>query len=165
LIEVAVKPGDVDEQPPSQLAKALGIDPSSAETLSATELGAILKHQLDAPLKIDLGSLDDSPSPADEITFGQLLLAEKPDGDVLQRVQRFAKACKSHPAGVLPQEVAAVLYFAAITKSVLALGQRRSSLSDADLLSGVRWSLGRPWLTGEIRQLLEKGEQHLNPSA
>jgi hypothetical protein len=156
-----VKPEELDNQPPSQIAQALSIDPAAAEALSDEELGAILRHQLEAPLRIDLGT-DDSAEDAN-ITYGQLLSAAQPAVELLQRVQRFAKACKSHPDGPLPREVATVLYVATIVKAMLASGQRISALSDADVIAGVRWSLERAWIPASIRALLEAGMQKLDP--
>jgi hypothetical protein len=151
---------ELDKRQPSELAQALSIDPSAPEMLSADELGATLRHLLETPISIDLGA-EPAADVGDSVTFGQLLSEAQPQPELLQRAQRFAKACKSHPEGPLPPEVATVLYFAMIVKALLALGQRTSSLNDAELLAGVRWTLERAWIPTALRNLLEQGVARL----
>jgi hypothetical protein len=153
---------ELDKRQPSELAQALSITPDAPEKLSDEELGAVLRHLLESPLSIDLmAGQHGSANIGDSVSFGQLLADDRPSADLLQRVQRFAKACKTNADGPLPQEVASVLYFAAIIKSMVALNQRTSALGDTALVTGVRWSLERSWLTTSLRKLLESGMQQL----
>jgi hypothetical protein len=159
-----VSSDDLDQRKPSELAQALSIDPSTPEILSSDELGAVLRHLLETPVSIDLAAAGEPAADVgDSVTFGQLLASDRPSPGLLQRAQRFAKACKSNPQGPLPPEVATVLYFAAIVKAQHVLGQRTSSLSDSDLAAGVRWVLERAWVPTSVRELLDAGMQQLKP--
>jgi hypothetical protein len=144
---------------PPQLAKVFAIDPTAPEVLTADELAAVLRHQLDTPLEVDL---DDPAAPtasehARRTTFGQLLLGPHPPLSLLERVRHFAKACKSRPDGPLPREIATALYFAAIVKAMLACGTRTSALGDEELRAGVGWTLSQPWIPREMCTLMQQG--------
>jgi hypothetical protein len=150
---------ELDSSDPPRLARMLGVSHATPEVLSADELGTILRHQLRTPLTMDLfDPAGPNKAKTGEMTFGELLAAEHPPLDLLERVRRFGKACKARPDGPLPAEVGTILYFASIVKARVACGARISSLTDADLLGGVSWALQQAWLLGPLRQLFEAAE-------
>jgi hypothetical protein len=124
----------------------LDLDTSIGGPWDAQELGAVLRHQLAAPLPPVAG-----PAPVD--TFDQLLRHPSPPLTLLESVKDFAKAARQNPAAGLPEEVAAVIYFAAIVVANRRCGVRISRLSDEELRSGVEWVLAQPWIAADIRVL------------
>jgi hypothetical protein len=119
----------------------------------------ILRHQLAVPLAVDLGD------PAEEaksalgsarilpMTFAELLHHRAPPVAMLQRIKRFAKARKSNPNGPLPEEVATVLYYAAIAVALKRCQQRITSMDDAALLAGCRWVLLQAWVDDDTKSI------------
>lgn len=143
---------------------------------SAEELGAILQHQLDAPLEADFSRLRQServerapgqaagarfalpatPALSPGIsTFRQLFEHPNPPIELLELTKRFAKSCRSRPDAPVPDEVATVLYLAAIAAARLKGGASISRLDDAALRPALDWALEQPWLDPGIGELLE----------
>jgi hypothetical protein len=125
------------------------------------ELGEILKHQLEAPLLFDLGTTDghtsDDPSaPVDSgvppvSNFGELFLHPRPPLQLLRLTKRFAKTSDRRAANPLPEEVATVLYYAAIVAAQLRHGEQISRVSDSTLREGIAWVLAQDWVTDPLR--------------
>ena len=82
--------------------------------------------------------------------------------ELLRLAKDFAKANMDHPDGILPKEVAAVLYYASISAALLRLDERISQLKDADLERGLRWAKDQPWVNKQIQQLLADAIEKLN---
>ncbi len=139
------------------------------------ELGAILRHQMTAPLQVDLINLERglavkvrNLAESQGLTlksFGDLLAHPHPPVELLKVTKDFAKACRLSPRGALPKEIASVLYFASIAAAMVRCRRRITGLSDADLADGLRWTLARPWLDAPTRTLLEEALALLTPSA
>lgn len=156
---------ELDKTEPPRLAEMLALDARDARHVwRADELSAILRHQLDAPLEFDLGDLSEEYAkvapPAEagtlhwRVTFGELLHHARPPLPLVERAKRFAKACRNHPDGPLPVEVATVLYFALIVVARLRCdGARISALDDAALVDGMQWALAQEWLDERTRAL------------
>jgi hypothetical protein len=122
------------------------------------------------PLEFDLGNVKDSatiagPRPMLSTTFANLLQHPKPHLAMLQRVKRFAKACRNDPHGPLPQEVATVLYFASLVAALLRHQQRITSLDDAALRQGVEWVLAQQWIDDSTRSLFQEALSYLSQDA
>src|SRR5437879_6993673 len=100
---------------PKRLATLLAIDQIPARLWRPDELTAIFKHQLAAPVQLDLaegtaGNATALPSGFPEIrTFDELFHHPKPPIELLRSVKEFAKANRDHPASALPNEIATVL--------------------------------------------------------
>ena len=165
---------DIDKTEPPRLAEMLSLDPAVSRAWRGDELSAILRHQLDAPLEFDLGDLSEDYAklaPPDQtagslhwrVTFGQLLDHARPPLPLLERAKRFAKACRNHPDGPLPVEVATVLYFACIAVARLRCdgAPRISALDDAALFEGMSWALSQDWLDERTRALFAGAVEHL----
>lgn len=142
------------------------------------ELGEILAHQLRAPLRTDLPNLPELPPRSIEgagaeaesqpvgaalpETFGELLAHPRPPVEWLEAVKNFAKALRAGGGAVLPEEIATVLYFAAIAAALARLGRRITSMDDASLRYSFDWALGQPWLDPATRALLADGRNLLS---
>jgi len=153
---------DLDHSHPSQLAEALSIDAALPDSWRPDELAAILRHQLQTALSVDLDVADGEPVSREAgTTFGELLLSPSPSLPCLQRVKRFVKACKSHPNSPLPKEIATALYFACIVAAEMRCGARITALEDAALISGLDWAIAQDWLDETLRNLLRDGLRRL----
>jgi hypothetical protein len=137
------------------------------------ELGAIFRHQMSAPVLVDLGGYD--PGTAlrlKTLTDAQSLLLKSfsdlfhhpaPPLELLELTKDFAKANMDHPDSSLPAEVAAALYYTSIAAALVRLDARISSLPDASLRCGLLWAGGQPWLDEKNRQLLLQAAQKIAP--
>jgi hypothetical protein len=157
---------------PTRLAALLG-QAGQTSLWGPDDLGAILAHQLRAPLLFDLQRVSaggdgtaagPAPDPWAEAaarqirSFGDLLAHPAPPRALLVMTKAFAKTADAGGGGgappVLPPEVASVLYFAAIAAALVHLGERISALDDRAMAAGMTWVLGRTWLAAELRPLL-----------
>lgn len=155
---------DTDRQ---QLATLLDDPTESGERLwKDEELGAILRHQLSAPMQVDLINLERGlalkvRNLADSLgltlkSFGDLLAHPNPPAELLKAVKDFAKACRLSPHSPVPREVASVLYFASIAAAMVRCRRRITGLSNEALSGGLRWTMTRPWLDAPTRALAEE---------
>ena len=136
------------------------------------ELGAILAHQLAAPLACDLGPLDkefdqrlerfNAAADPPIRTFGDLLDHPCPPVELLELTKRFAKDCRNHPDGPLPDEIATVLYFLSIVAAMTRCGRRITGMDDSSLRYSLSWALKQPWLDEPSRKLIEAGQETLD---
>lgn len=130
----------------------------------ADELAAIFRHQMSAPMLVDLGSFD--PRTATQLrnlsdaqglllkSFADLFHHPAPVIELLKLVKDFAKANLDHPEGGLPNEIAAALYYTSIAAALVRLDARISKLPDADLCQGLRWTIEQTWMDEQTRELL-----------
>ncbi|HET6246320.1 MAG TPA: hypothetical protein VFE47_01375, partial [Tepidisphaeraceae bacterium] len=130
---------------------------------SPAELGAVLRHQLAAPLEYDLRTL----APGGERTinemtasiavgprprsFGDLVTHPRPPLDLLALMKDFAR--NGRDDGSLPAEVGTVLYYAAITLGLLRHNARITKLDDQSLEKGIEWASAVPWLDPNVKGL------------
>jgi hypothetical protein len=157
---------------PKSLAALMAEGAERARLWRADELGAIFRHQLSAPILVDLGGFDSGGaarlkmlSDAQNLllkSFSDLLLHATPPTELLRLAKDFAKANMDHPDGSLPKEVAAVLYYASIAAALTRLDERISQLKDAELERGLRWAKDQPWVDKPIQQLLAQGLDKLS---
>jgi hypothetical protein len=153
------------------LAQLLALDAPEAPGWLPGELGAVLRHQLTAPVEFDLGRLD--PSAARRLqralraavptirTFADLFRHPKPPLPLLELTKQFAKASRNHPESPLPEEVASVLYYASIVAARLRWGRRITDLDDDALAQALQWGLQQEWMDDETRTLFRQGRQAL----
>jgi hypothetical protein len=157
---------DFSRSTPQSLARLLEPEAGGKTEWSASDLAAILRHQLKAPLRADLSSTNPdagktldtvsaaTPAPA---TFGELFAHPHPPLELLELAKEFGKALRRDPAGGVPAEVATVIYYASIVAARLRCGRQISDLDEATLRRGIQWALARPWLDAAIRALFEAG--------
>lgn len=150
-----------------QLATLLDLSPDGSERLwRDEELGAILRHQLSAPMQVDLINLERGlalkvRNLAESLgltlkSFGDLLAHPNPPVELLKVTKDFAKACRLSPRGPMPHEIASVLYFASIAAAMVRCRRRITGLTNDALSEGFRWTLARPWLDVPTRSLIQE---------
>jgi hypothetical protein len=161
---------DIRMSETQSLANLMYVDPDAQELWETGELGAILEHQLDAPLEFDLigvgaavvGRMRRTFATGEEIrTFGDLLRHPSPPVEILELTKEFAKASRSHADSPLPDEVAAVLYLGSIAAALVRCARRITKLDDEGLRFGLEWALALPWLDDPIRGLIEEARRAL----
>ncbi len=136
------------------------------------ELAAMFRHQMSAPVLVDLGGFD--PNMAARLktlsaaqglllsSFADLFNHPNPPIQLLQLVKDFAKANMDHPEGGLPSEISAILYYTSIAVALAQLDTRISQLADADLRTGLRWAQKRAWLDEKTKALLATAVKKLS---
>lgn len=129
------------------------------------ELGAIFRHQLAAPVPVDLAAVDDTVRPK----LRQLCLAEglllksfrdlfthpHPPVELLRLVKDYAKANRHLPESPLPREVATALYYLSIAVALAKTKTRISKMNDAELATAFARVRDLPWLDTDMQALLD----------
>jgi hypothetical protein len=154
----------VNQSRADKLAKLLATGGECARLWRPEELAAIFRHQMSAPMLVDLGAFDDHTAARLRTlgdaqglllkSFADLFHHPAPLPELLELVKNFARANMDHPESALPGEIAAVLYYTSIAAALVRLDARLSQLSDADLQRGLNWALGQPWLDEKTKGLL-----------
>jgi hypothetical protein len=167
--------GTLFKSAPKSLAAFLAAGEERARLWQPEELGAIFRHQMSAPILVDLGGFDPATaarlrtlSEAQSLllkSFLDLFLHPVPPIELLTLTKDFAKGNMEHPDSSLPNEVAAVLYYVSIAAAYLRLDRKISQLSDAELKRGLLWSKSRPWVEAPIQNLLDETLQKLARAA
>jgi hypothetical protein len=148
---------DLTHSDPKSLAELLRVGGGADPLWRPEELAAVLRHQLAAPVEFD------PPDPATAkrkpavANFLELFEHPHPPLELLLRTKDFAKANRGRLEGLLPQEVATVLYYASIVVARLRLGERLSDLDDQTVRKGIDWALAQPWVDGPVRRLFTEG--------
>jgi hypothetical protein len=155
-----------------ELAEMMASGWENARLWRPDELAAIFRHQMSAPMLVDLGSFDAATAiRLKTLSEGQGLLLKSfadlfhhpaPPLELLQLVKNFAKSNIDHPESGLPGEVASALYYASIATALVHLGTRISQLPAADLLRGFRWLEEQPWLDDRTKALLVEAKRKLS---
>ena len=163
--------GTLFKSPPKSLAAFLAAGQECARLWRPEELGAIFRHQMSAPILVDLGGFDPATaarlktvSDAQSLllkSFLDLFLHPVPPVELLTLTKDFAKGNMEHPDSSLPNDVAAVLYYVSIGVAFVRLDRRISQLSDAELKRGLEWAKGKPWVEPQIQVLLDEALQKL----
>jgi hypothetical protein len=153
----------------NSLARLMDLGRRKDALWSPQELGAILRHQLAAPLEFDLGAEGDAAL-ADRIadyagiqppirTFGELLFHPHPPIELLELVKEYAKSCRAGDDGVLPDEIATVLYALGIAAAMTKCDRRITRLDDQALEHLIDWVSEQTWLDAASRQLLDSARE------
>ena len=157
--------GALFKSPPKSLAAFLAAGDERARLWRPDELAALFRHQLAAPIFVDLGGFD--PVIASRLkvlgcahnlvlkSFLELFLHPVPPVELLTLTKEFAKTNMDHPDSSLPREVAAVLYYTSISAALVRLDRRITQLGDAELERGLNWARDQQWVDPQIQQLLE----------
>ena len=154
-----------------KLASILASGEEGACLWQPEELAAIFKHQMAAPILVDLGVFDAPTatrlkylSQAHGLllkSFADLFQHPAPPVELLSLIKDFAKANRDQPASGLPTEIATTLYYTSIAAALVRLNQRLTKLADADLRRGLAWTLGQPWLDAPTRDLLSRAMEKI----
>jgi hypothetical protein len=165
----------LSKSPPKSLAAFFAAGAEGARLWRPEELSAIFRHQLSAPILVDLGGFD--PATAVRLktlgeahslllkSFADLFHHPVPPLELLSLTKDFAKANMDHPESSLPQEVAAALYYASIATALVRLQSRISQLKDAELQRGLLWAKELPWVDDQTRQIFIEALTVLNAVA
>ncbi len=150
----------------NKLASLLAAGEEDSRLWQTAELAAMFRHQMAAPIMVDLGPFDPATAARLKIlseaqgllskSFGDLFHHPSPPVELLKMIKDFAKSNRDHPASGLPQEIASTLYYASIAAAMIRLNQRITQLPDTDLRSGLLWSLEQGWLDIATRELLTR---------
>jgi hypothetical protein len=158
-----------------QLSKILSLNESTGDAWTERDLPAMLRHQLAAPLQLDLSSLELRPSEmatrdhtlkeaagSGIRTFQDLLEHPRPPLAPLNWAKNFFKQQAGPSLPRRPeQEVAYVLYLLSILVARIRLQTRISKLSNADLLKGIDWAADRKWLDMKTREMCRLAQKAL----
>lgn len=145
------------------LARIVDFSKAGEVPFPEEELGAVWKHQLDAPLNsdLDLSRLELKKSRrADDagevpVTFGELLRDKNPPLELLCEVKDFGKNSWTIGENALPKEIGTVLYFAAVAAAMQQCDASITSLSRRQMRRGLKWCTKQKWLDAETRALLK----------
>src|SRR5580692_8057022 len=149
-----------------ELSALMSTSDESGPLWRADELAALFRHQMSAPILMDLGSFD--PRTASQLktltaaqglllsSFADLFNHANPPVQLLQLVKDFAKTNLDHPESGLPREIATALYYASIAAALVRLDKRISQLPDEDLQRGLRLTREQAWLDERTKSLLEE---------
>ena len=169
-----MKDDDAYDSDPQSLTQMMNLDAGDQKLWGPEELGAILEHQLSAPLECDLSRLDkgfaqrlkglNSPGDPPLRSFGDLLRHPSPPVEFLELTKQFAKACRNDPHGSVPGEIATILYFSNIVVAMTKCGRRITKMDDRSLEYSLNWALRQPWLDESTRGILREGLDALGSS-
>jgi hypothetical protein len=163
----------VFKRQPKSLAALMEASGERSRLWRPDELGAIFRHQMSAPVVVDLGGYD--PGTASRLrtlgdaqslllkSFSDLFHHPTPPLELLELTKNFAKANMDHPESSLPSEVAAALYYTSIAAALVRLGARITRLPDTDLRRGLLWTRDQPWLDEKTKALLQDAIVKLTP--
>ena len=159
---------------PRHLAHLMGLDGAADDLWTPDELGAILRHQLAAPVHYDLmlGGAEPDEATAQPAegqtlhggTFGDVLHDDRPSLELLEQIKQFAKQHHSRPNGSLPAPVARVVYYASIVAAIMRCSRRITRLDDGSLRQGLEWAVAEPWVDQQTRSLLQSGLEFIGQS-
>ncbi len=139
-----------------------GLSPSEAEH------GAILRHQLDAPLAADVrqffANTEEALSGVEQVTFRDLLLHPHPPLAALQLVKDFAKQLSRQSEYAYPKDVAMVLYYLCLAAAEVRANASITQLPRAEVEHGVRWVLDQSWIPDDLRSLLTEALNQRPPA-
>jgi hypothetical protein len=163
---------EIFDSQPISLAQIMTWGDSEEEMWKPDELGAILKHQLSAPLELDFSNLShpqmrrvralrSAASPPIE-SFADLLHHPCPPVELLELTKDFAKMCRGHAECRLPDEIATMMYILSIAVALTKCNRRITKLDRRGLRYTFDWALGQSWLDPSTRELLEHGSQAID---
>jgi hypothetical protein len=163
--------GAVFKSRPSTLAALMSAGAEDERLWRADELGSIFRHQLAAPIHVDLSGYDPgtaarlkSLSSAQSLlltSFSDLFHHPHPPVELLRLTKDFAKANMDHAESSLPSQVAAALYYASIAAALVRLDERISNLKDAQLAEGLRWAQNELWIDARTKELFAQAAERL----
>ena len=159
------KPNAVFDTDRKQLATLLNLAPDTERIWRDEDLGAILRHQLSAPIQVDLINLErglalkvrnlaESQGLVLK-SFADLFQHPNPPVELLKITKDFAKACRLSPNSPLPREIASVLYFASIAAALVRCRRRITGLSNDAIREGLHWVLARHWIDAPTSKLMK----------
>lgn len=162
----------VNKSRAKKLAALMATGEEHARLWRPEELAAIFRHQMSAPMLVDLGSFDEHAagrlrklSEAQGLllkSFSDLFHHPAPPVELLEMVKDFAKSNLDHPESGLPTEIASTLYYTSIASALVHLDERITHLPDSELQRGLHWTEQRPWLDEATKGLLARASEKIS---
>ena len=157
---------------PDKVADLLDLGDESAQVCRPEELAAIYRHQMTAPVAVDLRALEGTLLARLKLlaeanglllkSFGDLFHHPAPPLELLRLVKDFAKRNREHPKSPLPREVATVLYYLSIAAASVRCQTQITSLESTRLRQGLAWAANREWSDAPARELLLQAKAALS---
>ena len=151
---------------PQGMARMFGLAHDSAPLWRDEELADLARCQLDAKLQTELSQNDPilalhvaahlRAAGLESGSLRDLLRHPQPPQELLELAKSFLKRLR-YSEGAFSAQIASVLYHAVLLVARVQRQERISTLSDASLREGCRWSLQQPWLEPALRQVFEAG--------
>ena len=148
-----------------KLAVLMAAGNESSSPWRADELASVFRHQMSAPILVDLvGFNHQSALRLKNLSeskglllksFTDLFCHPSPVLEILEMVKDFAKANLNHPESALPREIAAALYYISIAAAWVRLNKRITQLPDSELQRGLTWTLEQSWIDDHSKELLD----------
>jgi len=161
----------VQKSDPALLAGMMDMDSDTERAWRPDELGAVLEHQLSAPVELDLSVMRPgfrkrlrtlaSAQGLVLSSYRDLFHHPNPPVELLRLVKDFAKASKDDPESPFQPEIAAVLYLGSILVARWRCGAKISAVPDQMLREGAEWVLGQSWVDDGTKVLFRDGLTHL----
>ena len=153
---------------PTVLGQLFELGRGDAFDWTSAERGGLLRHQLDLPLGPRSTSRDGTdrdakaPDGWEARTYRDLFVAPDPPLERLRFIKSRAKrginaAASDDADGLLPREVATVVYYAALAAARVHGAPGSTSitqLDDAAFRTGLHWALDLAWVDEPVRGLL-----------
>lgn len=157
-----------------RLARSLGFGIEPERLWTDQELGAVYRHQLSAPIMIDLTAMDERQASQVRVlseaqglllrSFSDLFQHPSPPVDLLVLTKDFAKSNQLTRQSALPEKVAGVLYYTAIAAALVRCHARITKLTAPELAKGFSWALAQPWIDEPTRRLLGEARRDVTPA-
>ena len=158
---------------PEGLARIL--DDDSTDLWSPDEMKAMWRHQLSAPMDVDLAgvtsvratTLRQSPHLAGfkGRTFTDLFSMPEAPVELLELTKEFAKDTLKQAEEKQLKEIASALYYAAYAAGLLRHQKLIGSMKQDELKPGFSWAIKLSWLDEETRQLIGKARDLIGAGA
>jgi hypothetical protein len=162
---------DIMKASSAKVAGIMAVGETPARVWRPDELAAVFRHQMAAPVSVDLAALDPTLSGQLRVlsnatglllkSFNELLHHPNPPLELLRMVKDFAKLNRDRSESLLPGEVATVLYYLTIAAALVRLDERITTLSDHELKCGFIWAIEQKWIDDPARELLGLAEGKL----
>ena len=153
------------------LARILQMDQDGSDLWGAEEMQAIWKHQLSAPIELDLSTVESGRSsefraaPDTTIflkkTFGELLEHPRPPVRLLNVIEEFAKHAAKESEDSQLRQVTTALYYASCAARLTRCEKQKESQDPDELRDGFDWALSRLWLDEQTKHLLHHARETL----
>jgi hypothetical protein len=156
---------------PEGLARILALDEAASELWEPQEMQAIWKHQLRAPIYLDLSTVESARAmdlehaphlkPFLNQSFGELITHPQPPVELLTLTKDFAKHALGSAEDAQLKDIASALYCISYAAGMTRCSIRIGSLSDAELQRVFRWALGRSWLDEASKKVISEALETL----
>ncbi len=164
----------INHCPPAKLAKILEWMQQTPVSWHPTDLAALLRHQLAAPIDPDLKEAKgrerelqkpgaDLSAAARLMTFRDLIRDPHVPLPWLRMMKLYFGGHRSHPDSPIPREVSDTLYFACISLALARHGERITRLDGSTLRKNLEVTARQEWLDDELKPVFQEALRRLAP--